>query len=207
MGPIVVVLVEPVAVLRTALEAFLDTQADLAVQAVADVADPACRLMEGRVLLVSSEGPVEELRATFGRVGPLDGVPTILLTTDPEPELLRWGIEHTDAIVDKRDDPLELLRAVRQVSRSGTDGRRQHASVNDVSSSKAQLTSREIEVLRLLARNLTAAQVAKRLGVSVKTVNAHLQNAYRKLGVHSRMAALTEARRQGHVRSRSTDRP
>ena len=55
------------------------------------------------------------------------------------------------------------------------------------------LTSREVEVLRLVASGLTDAQVAEKLVVSVRTVNAHLQSIYGKLDVQSRTAAVREA--------------
>jgi DNA-binding NarL/FixJ family response regulator len=56
------------------------------------------------------------------------------------------------------------------------------------------LTSRELEVLRLVASGLTDAQVAEKLVVSVRTVNAHLQSIYSKLDVQTRTAAVSEAR-------------
>ena len=55
------------------------------------------------------------------------------------------------------------------------------------------LTVREVEVLRLVADGLTDAQVAERLVVSLRTVNAHLRSVYRKLDVHSRGAATRYA--------------
>jgi non-specific serine/threonine protein kinase len=51
------------------------------------------------------------------------------------------------------------------------------------------LTPREEEVLVLVARGLTNAQVAQQLFLSPRTVNAHLNSVYRKLGVGSRTAA------------------
>jgi DNA-binding NarL/FixJ family response regulator len=53
----------------------------------------------------------------------------------------------------------------------------------------ARLTAREVDVLRLVAVGLSDAEVAERLVVSVRTVNAHLRSIYRKVGVHSRAAA------------------
>jgi DNA-binding NarL/FixJ family response regulator len=53
----------------------------------------------------------------------------------------------------------------------------------------AGLTAREVDVLRLVAVGLTDAEVAERLFLSVRTVNAHLRSIYRKLGVGSRAAA------------------
>jgi DNA-binding CsgD family transcriptional regulator len=59
------------------------------------------------------------------------------------------------------------------------------------------LTTREIEVLRLLATGLTNAQIAEKLFVSPTTVNAHLRNIYGKLGVKSRTAAARIAVESG----------
>jgi predicted ATPase/DNA-binding CsgD family transcriptional regulator len=53
----------------------------------------------------------------------------------------------------------------------------------------AGLTSREVEVLGLVAQGLTNAQVAERLFVSPRTVHRHLNSIFHKLGVSSRTAA------------------
>ena len=55
------------------------------------------------------------------------------------------------------------------------------------------LTRREIEVLDLLARGLTYALIADRLGISEHTVTTHIKNTYRKLDVHSARAAVYRA--------------
>ena len=47
----------------------------------------------------------------------------------------------------------------------------------------AGLTQREIDVIRLLARGLQTKQIAHVLGISVKTADNHIQNAYSKIGV------------------------
>jgi HD-GYP domain-containing protein (c-di-GMP phosphodiesterase class II) len=57
----------------------------------------------------------------------------------------------------------------------------------------AGLTEREIEVLRLLTRGLTNRDVARRLGISAKTVGRHVENLYAKAGVSSRAAAAVFA--------------
>jgi predicted ATPase/DNA-binding CsgD family transcriptional regulator len=59
------------------------------------------------------------------------------------------------------------------------------------------LTSREVEVLGLVATGLTDAQVAERLVLSVRTVHSHVRSIYRKLGVSSRSAATGYALRHG----------
>ena len=59
------------------------------------------------------------------------------------------------------------------------------------------LTTRELEVLRLVAEGLTDREIAARLVLSRHTVHRHLQNAYAKLGSSSRTAAVVEANRLG----------
>ena len=55
------------------------------------------------------------------------------------------------------------------------------------------LTAREVEVLRLVAKGFTDAQVAKELVLSPRTVHAHLSSVYSKLGIPSRSAATRYA--------------
>ena len=55
------------------------------------------------------------------------------------------------------------------------------------------LTGREVEVLRLLARGLTDAQIAEQLVISPRTVNTHLKAIYGKIQVSSRSAATRYA--------------
>ncbi len=61
----------------------------------------------------------------------------------------------------------------------------------------AGLTAREVEVLVLLARGRTKQQIASELSISAKTVNAHAEHIYAKLGVTSRGAAALFAMRHG----------
>jgi predicted ATPase/DNA-binding CsgD family transcriptional regulator len=63
----------------------------------------------------------------------------------------------------------------------------------------ASLTAREIEVLHLLAQDLSSSQIAERLVVSRRTVDAHLRSIYDKLGVKSRDAATRVAKEQGLI--------
>jgi DNA-binding NarL/FixJ family response regulator len=59
------------------------------------------------------------------------------------------------------------------------------------------LSARELDVLRLIAQGLSDAQVAERLVLSPRTVNAHLTSIYRKLDVNSRAAATRFAIEHG----------
>jgi DNA-binding CsgD family transcriptional regulator/tetratricopeptide (TPR) repeat protein len=59
------------------------------------------------------------------------------------------------------------------------------------------LTTRELEVLRLLCEGMRNAEIAVRLHRSVRTVDHHLAAVFAKLGVDSRTAALAAAQREG----------
>ena len=63
----------------------------------------------------------------------------------------------------------------------------------------AGLTTREVEVLRLLARGLSNRQIAGRLVISHKTVDNHVEHIYTKIGVSNRARASLFAVRQGLV--------
>jgi DNA-binding CsgD family transcriptional regulator len=61
------------------------------------------------------------------------------------------------------------------------------------------LTARELEVLLLLVEGLSNKQIAKRLIISPRTVNFHLDHIYSKLGVNTRTEASIAAMRLGWV--------
>jgi len=61
----------------------------------------------------------------------------------------------------------------------------------------AGLTEREAEVVGLLARGLQTKQVARALGISAKTADRHVQNAYGKIGVSTRAGATLFAMEHG----------
>ena len=63
----------------------------------------------------------------------------------------------------------------------------------------AGLTEREAQVVGLLARGLQTKQVARALGISVKTADRHVQNAYGKIGASTRAGATLFAMEHGIV--------
>jgi PAS domain S-box-containing protein len=62
---------------------------------------------------------------------------------------------------------------------------------------EAELTDRELEILRLLGRGGTTSSIAAKLHISRTTVNNHVQHILRKLGAHTRLEAI---RRAEHAR-------
>ena len=61
------------------------------------------------------------------------------------------------------------------------------------------LTKREIQVVRLLARGLQTKQIARALEISPKTVDFHIQSAYRRMGVSTRAGATLFAMQHGLI--------
>ena len=64
----------------------------------------------------------------------------------------------------------------------------------------ADLTPREIEVLKLLAAGASNQQIAEELVLSLHTVRNHVQNVISKLGTHSKLEAVATAVREGIIR-------
>jgi DNA-binding CsgD family transcriptional regulator len=62
---------------------------------------------------------------------------------------------------------------------------------------QVQLTARESDVLRLVARGYTYAEIAEIEGISTHTVQMHIKHLYRKLEVHSRGEAVYQASLMG----------
>jgi HD-GYP domain-containing protein (c-di-GMP phosphodiesterase class II) len=104
-------------------------------------------------------------------------------------------------------EPLAPERAAEILGEQASAGRLDADAVTAVVESAGQraprierpagLTEREAEVVGLLARGLQTKQVARALGISVKTADRHIQNAYRKIGVSTRAAATLFAMEHG----------
>ena len=73
------------------------------------------------------------------------------------------------------------------------------AGVAEAVPDRLDLTDREQDVLRCLARGLAYKQVADELDVSLDTVRTHIRAVYRKLQVHSVAEAVGRAIREGLV--------
>jgi len=97
----------------------------------------------------------------------------------------------------KDSDPAELLEAIRAVARgeSPIDPRVARTLLQLRSTTvNAELTGREQEVLALVGQGRANKQIARTLGISERTVKAHLGSIYTRLGVTDRTQAALWAR-------------
>jgi DNA-binding CsgD family transcriptional regulator len=72
-------------------------------------------------------------------------------------------------------------------------------SEDQINATQAQLSDRELEILRLVATGLSNKEIAAQLVLSPNTVKVHLRNIFGKIGVQSRTEATMYAVRQGWV--------
>jgi DNA-binding NarL/FixJ family response regulator len=98
-----------------------------------------------------------------------------------------------------------LVDALREVWRGGRyfdpSFRNGNGSANGHGAEAVKaLSSRESEILGLLAEGLTGEEIAKRLVLSPETVRTHIRNAMEKLGAPTRTAAVVKALDLGEVR-------
>jgi LuxR family maltose regulon positive regulatory protein len=78
-----------------------------------------------------------------------------------------------------------------------TERRLGRASRADRNGDAADLTDRELSVLRLLSSDLSRTEIADALYVSTNTVKSHIKSIYRKLSVNTREAAVSRGRELG----------
>jgi PAS domain S-box-containing protein len=95
-------------------------------------------------------------------------------------------------VQDENGVPLHCIWVIEDVTQRKVLEQELIAHAKTATKLLASLTSRETEILDLLGETSSASDTASRLTLSVRTVESHLANAYRKLGVHSRAAALAE---------------
>jgi DNA-binding NarL/FixJ family response regulator len=87
------------------------------------------------------------------------------------------------------EEAIEYTLSEEEPSSKPPSSTTEQAALSSIPKHPAGLTSREVEVLGLVATGLTNAQVAQRLFLSPRTVQRHLNSIYHKLGVSSRTAA------------------
>jgi DNA-binding NarL/FixJ family response regulator len=200
-----VVLVDDHAIVRHGLEQLLATTDDLRVVASAadglEAVEIVGRMRPDIVLMDLSMPKMDGVEATRRILAIHPELAVVVLTTFGE---RRRVLEALDAgavgYLLKHSDPEEILEALRSTAAGGSvldpkaakvllEARRQPVLA-------AELTGREQEVLGLVAGGLANKQIALRLGISERTVKAHLTKVFQSIGVTDRTQAALWARDQ-----------
>jgi DNA-binding NarL/FixJ family response regulator len=211
-----VLLADDHAAVREALAVLVNSQPDMQVIAQAGNGDEAVeRAREARpdvAVLDVSMPAMSGLEVTTVLRDALPATRILMLTRHGEyhhvQELLRAG---ANGYVLKQSSSEELLQAIRVVA-SGksfldplvagqiTQHYAANAETHPHGVIREELSPREVEVLRLVARGYANREVAAELDISVKTVDAHKANGMSKLGMSSRIELVRFAILQGWLR-------
>jgi DNA-binding NarL/FixJ family response regulator len=201
-----VAVVDDHAIVRNGLVQLLSADAELEV--VGAVGDGGagvllCAAKRPDVVLMDLSMPgMDGVEATRRIIEASPGVQVVVLTSFVDRERVLAALD-AGAIgyLLKDAEPDELLRGVHAAARgeSPLDPRaaRTMLGAQRATGPLEELTEREREVLSLVAEGLPNKQIGRRLGISEKTVKAHLTHVFRTIGVDDRIQAGLWARRQG----------
>ena len=209
-APLRILLADDHVTVRHGLKLLIEEQPDMAVVAEVSDGDSAVQrtlaIKPDVVVMDISMPGMNGLVATrlLRQKDPTVGIVTLTRHADDAylEELLRAG---ASGYVLKQSAPIELLHAIRAVAAGGQyidsslTGRVTASFLVRDGGKPAggQASEREIEVLRLIAAGYSNKELAARLGLSVKTVEAHKANAMRKLGLTGRIDIVKYAVLQG----------
>ncbi len=137
---------------------------------------------------------------------------TLILTDEDGPEQLGLAIAAgARGYMLKNSSPAELAAGIRQIAASEEQEPRGLSKIipdlQALASSNTTvtpLTSREQEVMRLLAEGRTVREVASELSLSTKTIEAHKLNLMRKLDIHNRASLIQYAAQHGLIAPQAT---
>jgi DNA-binding NarL/FixJ family response regulator len=155
---------------------------------------------------------VDGIEAT-GRLSACSGPPVLALTTFNDDELLSGALRAGAAgFVLKDSSAEELIRAVRAVARGDSYldpavtarvlTTYRNSSEPPRSTPVTDLTARELDVLTLIAKGRSNAEIADALSISGVTVKSHIGRIFLKLGLRDRAAAIVYAYDNGIVAPR-----
>jgi DNA-binding NarL/FixJ family response regulator len=124
----------------------------------------------------------------------------VIFLTDDDSANARFAALEAGAValIRKSNAAAELVDAIRNVADGNVLITPQSvtsilARYRQVEAQSEQITEREREVLRLLARGLASREIASRLGVSYATVRAHIYHMGKKLGTRSKLELVARA--------------
>lgn len=199
-------------IIRQGLRLILETEDDF--ELVGEAADGAqalnlCHKLQPNVVLMDLRMPnmdgltaLEKLRLEQPEIA------VVILTTFNEDELMFRGLQAgARGYLLKDTDRSTLFDTIRAAARGETLlkpeimtrvlARTNKPASDSKTREPVSITERELEVLQSVARGERSKEIAVRLGISERTVKAHLASIYNKLGVDSRAAAIAVAAQMG----------
>jgi NarL family two-component system response regulator YdfI len=199
-------------IIRQGLSLILETEGEF--QLVGEACDGAealslCRDLKPDVVLMDLRMPnMDGMTAIEKLHQDQPGIAVVILTTFNEDELMFRGLQAgARGYLLKDTDRSTLFDTIRAAARGETLlqpdimarvlSRVDNSPKTAGSGESINLTEREQEVLEAVARGERSKEVAAHLGISERTVKAHLASIYNKLGVDSRAAAIAVASQKG----------
>jgi DNA-binding NarL/FixJ family response regulator len=175
------------------------------VEAAVDASRPDLVIMDVRMKRIGGAEATRRLRAR------VDGPPVLVLTTFDDDDVLSASLRAGASGFQLKDAPgEELIRSARAVAEGGAwldpmvtarvlATYRSRAPVRRGPAPGTALTDREREVLALIGRGLSNAEIANELSISEVTVKSHVGHIFTKLDLRDRAAAIVFAFDHGIV--------
>lgn len=222
MSPIRVLLADDHVLVREGTRELLERAGDIQVVAEADDGQQAARLaaeLRPDVAILDAAMPGQNGVETTAQIkARAPGTAVLVLSAYDSDAYVFAALEAgATGYLLKQCRADELIQAVRTVHAGGSALHPQIARklVDRLAQSRGQtaapplepLSERELEVLRLAARGLTNQDIARALGIGLRTVQAHLGHVYEKTGSRSRTEAVVVALREGWIRQEELKLP
>lgn len=188
-SPVRIGIVDDHPVFRTGLRRVLERSGDMSVEwelgSSADLVSAFTQNPVDVVLMDVELGHGDDgLDATSAAVTRWPGLDVIVLSGSLDPEMPRMALDRGAAGFLGKDMPItEMLAKIRELASKGR--RRRRRSPGD----SLRLSMREHQVLVEIRRGRTNREIAATLGVSITTVNKHVQRVLKKLNVRNRAQA------------------
>ena len=195
------------AVVRAGLGQLLGTTDDLELVGEAangsEAVERTAELRPDVVLMDLSMPGVDGVAATEQIVAASPGVHVLVLTSFSDQARILDALQAgAEGYLLKHSEPEVILNGIREIVRGGSPLDPKAARVLLTSrrstGQSGNLTDREREVLAMVGAGHPNKTIARRLGISERTVKAHLTNVYQRLGVTDRTQAALWAQRHGY---------
>jgi DNA-binding NarL/FixJ family response regulator len=157
------------------------------------------------VLLLESKMPYANIRKLAHQLSDLSvpNVNIIILTSIKNADAIETALKHgAKSYVLKDEKPLVLVEAIHMVVQGKiwlSPGAAEIIAISMTQKSERALSSREMEILRLLSQGLSNIQVAKELYIAERTVRYDVTKVLNKLGVNNRVEAVAKAAQNGWI--------